>query len=265
MSATVVTLPTRAAAREAAVIPDRAEYINRLREILSALEADDQALFESRLNQLMRLREEGLFVNLAKLTRELHQAVRELNFDDRLQQLAGSEIPDACVRLDYVVKLGEDAAHRTLDLVDASRTLLTRLADDASRLGDARRRLQLGGDSAARGSAIGSGIVEELEHAERLMHEVSSGVRLNLSSISQAQEYQDLSGQVIRRVIALVHNIEGALITLLKATNEGLKPSAAIAPAAVANGELAGPAIPGLAQGSASQQDADALLAELGF
>ena len=69
-------------------IPDRAEYVNRLREILSALEADDQGLFESRLNQLMRLREDGLFVNLAKLTRELHQAVKDLNFDERLQQIA---------------------------------------------------------------------------------------------------------------------------------------------------------------------------------
>ena len=80
MSAVVVSLPLRGV-EAASAIPDRAEYVARLREILSALEADDQALFELRLNQLMRLREDGLFVNLAKLTRELHQAVKDLNFD----------------------------------------------------------------------------------------------------------------------------------------------------------------------------------------
>ena len=118
MNAVVVPMPARPGAREPVPIPDRQEYIERLRQILSALEADDQSLFEARLNQLMRLREDGLFVNLAKLTRELHQAVRDLNFDDRLQQLAGSEIPDACVRLDYVVKLGEDRRVEGTQLIE---------------------------------------------------------------------------------------------------------------------------------------------------
>ena len=97
MSAVVVSLPMRAAERDSA-IPDRSEYVSRLREILSALEADDQALFESRLNQLMRLREDGLFVNLAKLTSELHQAVKDLNFDERLQQLWPREFPSLFAR-----------------------------------------------------------------------------------------------------------------------------------------------------------------------
>ena len=105
MSAVVVNMPIRSVEREAAnSIPDRAEYIGRLRELLSALEADDPSLFESRLNQLMRLREDGLFVNLAKLTRELHQAVKDLNFDDRLQQLAGSEYVDEAAREDVIAR-----------------------------------------------------------------------------------------------------------------------------------------------------------------
>ena len=262
MSAVIVNLPSRSAARETVAIPDRGEYTARLRDILSALEADDQSLFETRLNQLMRLREDGLFVNLAKLTRELHQAVRDLNFDDRLQQLAGSEIPDACVRLDYVVKLGEDSAHRTLDLVDSSRKQVDALTNCANELAQARRRLLMHGDQPARSL----GLAETLGDAERLLQEAGMGLRTNFSAISQAQEYQDLSGQVIRRVIALVHNIEGALIKLLRATNEGLKPGVSVvAPAAVAHGELAGPAIPGLASGAQSQEDADSLLAELGF
>lgn len=259
MSAVVVNIHARTVEREAPTIPDRAAYIGRLRELLSALEADDQALFEARLNQLMRLREEGLFVNLAKLTRELHQAVRELNFDDRLQQLAGSELPDACLRLDYVVKLGEDAAHRTLDVCDDSRVLLDRLNGCVASLDDIRERLPMVTQQPFRGLTVAN----DINQVEHTMRDIGAGLRGHFSTIAQAQEYQDLSGQVIRRVITLVHNIEGALITLLRVTNEGQRtPTAA---AASVNGELAGPAVPGLSNGGQSQQDADALLAELGF
>jgi chemotaxis protein CheZ len=249
MSAVVINLPLRNL--DPPAIPDRAEYIERLREILSALEADDQGLFEARLNQLMRAREEGLFVNLAKLTRELHQAVKDLNFDDRLQQLA------ACVRLDYVVKLGEDAAHKTLDVCDDSRGLINRLNGCVDSLDGIREKLP----AVAALPIKGLTLANEIERVEQTMREVGGALRTSFSTIAQAQEYQDLSGQVIRRVIALVHNIEGALIKLLKATNEGVKtPSSA-----AVNGELAGPTVPGLSQGGQSQQDADALLAELGF
>lgn len=254
MNAVVVSLPQRAVAAEPG-IPDRNEYLGRLREILAALEADDAGLFESRLNQLVRAREEGLFVNLAKLTRELLNAVRDLNFDDRLQQLAGNDIPDARARLDYVVKLGEDAAHRTLDHVDDARKLIDTLGGCAERIGEVQSKLS-GNERLGLAPALH-------ESAETIRH-VAGEVRGHLSAISQAQEYQDLSGQVIRRVISLVHNIEGALIKLLKATNDGLKPTPS-APISTASGELAGPAVPGLETGAQSQQDADALLAELGF
>ena len=259
MSAVVVNLHTRTVEREAPAIPDRLEYIGRLRELLSALEADDEALFEARLTQLMRLREEGLFVNLAKLTRELHQAVKELNFDDRLQQLAGSEIPDACLRLDYVVKLGEDAANRTLDVCDDSRVLLDRLNGCVVSLDDIRERLPMVTQQPFRGLTVAN----DIDQVEQTMRDIGSGLRGHFSTIAQAQEYQDLSGQVIRRVIALVHNIEGAQIKLLRATHDGQRPAAVAATAA--SGELAGPAVPGLSSGGQSQQDADALLAELGF
>lgn len=258
MSAVVVSLPLRGV-EAASAIPDRAEYVARLREILSALEADDQGLFEARLNQLMRAREEGLFVNLAKLTRELHQAVKDLNFDEKLQQLAGSEIPDACVRLDYVVKMGEDAAHKTLDVCDDSRALVDRLNGCIGTLDTLRERLPTVAPLPIKGLTLAN----DIEHVEQTMREIGGQLRSNFSTIAQAQEYQDLSGQVIRRVIALVHNIEGALIKLLKATNEGVK--APTPTVSAGGGELAGPSVPGLSQGGQSQQDADALLAELGF
>ncbi len=223
---------------------DRADYLAHLRLVVAALESGDEEAGELLLNQLLRCREEGLFVNLARLTRELHEAMNEFNLDHRLQQLAGEEIPDACVRLGYVAKLGEDAAHRTLDHVDGCRTQMAVMDSCVAGLRalDVAAALPLAARIAAAGEAL----------------------KGHFTAISQAQEYQDLSGQVIRRVITLVQNVEGALIKLLHATNRSLKPgSGRISPPTA---ELAGPAVPGLVGSqSVSQQDADALLLELGF
>lgn len=253
----VAAVERRMTASAPSAITGRDEYVARLGEILQALEADDAALFEQRLGQLIRLREEGLFVSLAKLTRELHQAVRDLNVDERLRELAGSEIPDARQRLDYVVHLGEQAAHRTLDLADASRGLLGGLGHAAKEFAQVNAELS--------GSAIPAHLGAALVRLQAEVVAVGVELRDNVSAISQAQEFQDLSGQVIRRVISLVHNIEGALLTLLRLTSGTARPASAAAQPASAQAELAGPAVPGLANGAASQQDADALLAELGF
>jgi len=214
---------------------ERIRLVQDLRGIIGALEQRDDDDFEQRLGQLLRAREEGLFVHVAKLTRELHRALSDMRLDNRLAELAGSEIPDACGRLDYVVQVTERAAHRTLDLVEASRALATDIASCAS-----------GVTPAGAGQAI-------MLDAERL--------RGHLTELAQAQEYQDISGQIIRRVIDLVRNVENALLDLLRISGSRAQPGAV---RAVVPGSLQGPAVPGTVSG-ASQHDADELLASLGF
>src|SRR5690349_7473120 len=89
---------------------NRDDLLARMRELVECLEAGDGAALQAR--------QQGLFVSVAKHTRNLHDAVRELSCDDRLANAAGRDIPDACSRLDYVTKVTEDAAHHTLDLVE---------------------------------------------------------------------------------------------------------------------------------------------------
>ena len=155
--------------------------------------------------------------------------------------------------------MGEDAAHKTLDVCDDSRALIDRLNGCVGSLDEIREKLP----TVAQLPIKGLTLANDIDRVEQSMREIGSALRGNFSTIAQAQEYQDLSGQVIRRVIALVHNIEGALIKLLKATSEGVR-----SPSTTSAGtpcDLAGPTVPGLASGGQSQQDADALLAELGF
>lgn len=213
---------------------ERSTLAGRLRGMLAALEKADDSAFETQLAELLRAREEGLFVHLARLTRSLHRALSELQLDSRLADLVGSDIPDACGRLDYVVQMTERAAHRTLDLVEDGQQCATRILQHAAALG--------GPPGAPEAFA---------QDAERL--------RANLRELAQAQEYQDLAGQTIRRVITLVRNVEHALLDLLRAA--GARPSNG--PRASPTVDLRGPAMPG--ETAASQQDADELLASLGF
>ena len=189
----------------------------------------------------------GLYAGVVRLTRTLHENLRELSLDGRLTRFAGNDIPDACVRLDYVVKMTEDAAHRTLDLVDDGRAIADGLADVAAHL-DKLRRQPLAPP-------------QELQRAWQVVTDAEARLRGTLTSLAQAQEYQDLSGQMIRRVISLVRNVESALLELLDA---GAVQSARELPIQETQAGLAGPGMPGVG-GAADQGDADRLLASLGF
>jgi chemotaxis protein CheZ len=209
----------------------RAATIELLHAAISALEGNDQEAFDKLIENIVGLQRNDLAVGVARLARRVHDAMREINLDTRLTDLTASDIPDARTRLDYVITVTEQAAHRTLDLVDESR----RLVGDVERLAQTPH-------------LVGSELVL-LTHA----------IRHNLSELSQAQEYQDLSGQMIRKVIVLVHEVENALIDLLGIAGVQLK-NAAQSPIPFPSTNPLGPG-----PKAASQQDADALLADLGF
>ncbi|MGQ0700074.1 MAG: protein phosphatase CheZ [Panacagrimonas sp.] len=241
------------------VAPDRATLLARMRELTTTLENGDDAGFEVRFASLVQQREQGLFVSVARLTRDLHEAVRELRFDDRIADLAGRDIPDACSRLEYVVKVTEEAAHKTLDLVEESQKLTQCIALATHALSRACQRAQ-----ANSGSPCSlSGLVVSVDEIRVEIAGSTEQLREKLSQLAQAQEYQDLAGQVIRRVTQLVKSVEDALLDLLRASGAqlGIRTSDASAPA---NG-LHGPEIKGLTPSAVSQNDADDLLADLGF
>lgn len=238
----------------------RSRTARRLREVLAALESGDDAAFEAGMDALAREREEGLFAHIARLTRELHQAVTEMRVDERLARIAGDEIPDARNRLDYVMQVTEKAAHHTLDLVEQARGIAGGIQTAAGHVQEAE--------------AVIAETHPDIANVGVLLYEARGAIdrdlarlRATLSELAQAQEYQDISGQIIKRVITLVRNMETALLELLRAAGGGLQsvpPRPKHSIAGSISVELAGPAVPGV-NAAASQQDADELLASLGF
>ena len=233
----------------------REDLLARMRGLVASLEAGDDVGYEQRMGELLREREAGLYLHLGKVTRDLHRAVSDLKFDGQLTRLVKSEMPDAASRLDHVIEISEKAAHRTLDLVEQSRQLASRIAEGEVDLAFVHQRMQL----CARTPAACAVVASEIGLVRSAIKGCAAQLRENLSELAQAQEYQDLSGQVIRKVITLVRSVESTLIALLQASGSNLSAAAPAPPQG-----LAGPAVAGVNEG-ASQQDADALLAELGF
>jgi chemotaxis protein CheZ len=192
---------------------------------------------------------------IGHLTRSLHDSLRGLGLD-KLIERAASDIPDARDRLDYVARLSEQAAQRVLNATDAASPLQDRI--DAGSLELAGRWTQLL-DGAGEGDwrALAQATVAQME-ANRLD---AAATRAHLMDIMMAQDFQDLTGQVISRVTALAQGLERQLVELL----------VDFAPAEIKrdydNGLMNGPQInpAGNAEVVANQSQVDDLLDSLGF
>jgi chemotaxis protein CheZ len=204
---------------------------------------------------------EPMWEDLRALNASLQRTLDEFRNSFRRASSAGKEMPDARVRLDHVLKLTEDAAHRTLDLVERSGPLADRLSVDAVALIDPIRQARV----AYTGTAVAELLFRVEDFLGRVQHDGSS-VRANLAEVLMAQSYQDLSGQIIRTVIKLVAELERTLSHFSELAGEGGAQQGAAAAEPASSGNGFGPAVPGVTTGAVGEQgDVDDLLADLGM
>jgi chemotaxis protein CheZ len=199
--------------------------------------------------------------DLRVLNASLQRTLDEFRSSFHRASVAGKEMPDARVRLDHVLKLTEEAAHRTLDLVERSGPLADRLATDAAALIEPIR--------VARAAYSGRGIEALLSRVEVFLTSAErdgEAVRANLDEVLMAQSYQDLSGQIIRTVIKLVVELERTLGHFSRLAGDRPVDESDAAAKQVSDSHGYGPAVPGAsADAVGEQQDVDALLAMMGM
>ncbi|WP_397449062.1 protein phosphatase CheZ [Pseudomonas sp. NA-150] len=164
------------------------------------------------IHELNQTRDRGLYQEVGKLTRELHSAIVNFQIDPNMPQAEEvSQITDATERLSYVVRLTENAANRTMDLVEQSTPLVTGLNTDAAALsadwGRFMRR-EVGAEEFRELARRVEGFLARSETETKL-------VSTNLNDILLAQDYQDLTGQVIKRVTKMVAEVESNLLKLV--------------------------------------------------
>ena len=223
-----------------------------------ALQAGDEGRFLVAVDALTGMRERGLWDSLRQLDARLRAALDQFRLDPRLLHLAGKEIPDARARLDHVLRLTDEAAHRTLDLVESSTPLVARTAAAAATFATECKEARESGAA----SPYWLELLSRLESHFTAAHADGETVKTNLVEVLMAQSYQDLSGQIIRRVIELVAQLEGELARLVHGS-DGVVAESRHAPPAVEDVSRGfGPSIPGISVSTVEgQQDVDELLA----
>jgi chemotaxis protein CheZ len=228
-----------------------------------ALDAGDDAAFFQAFEQLREGLSAEFMPELRRITANAQEALQRFREETRLDDLAANEVPDARKRLAHVVKLTDEAAHRTLDLVERSGPLVDQAARDAADLLEAW-------SAYPHREHVGDSLWPERARAylERAVKDTDE-VRGHLSEMLLAQGYQDLTGPIIRGVISLVGELETMLGQLVRLSN-GDETMRSLRALPASPGELArgmGPAVPGV-QGAASsvaeQDDIDALLSQFG-
>lgn len=245
----------------------KARQLEMARQLVSHIEAGDEESAARLIEELGRMHESVLFQELGKLTRDLHEALNAFRLDSRISELTQTEIPDAKERLNYVVSLTEDAAHRTLNAVEASLPMSEQLSSRAGDLARHWQRFRARELSAEEFRQLSGELGEFLAR----VHDDAEAIRRNLSDVLMAQDFQDLTGQVIRRVINLVQDVEQNLVGLVRISGERLSTpdqKKMQDKRAEDQNKGMGPAVPGTAGASdvvSGQDDVDDLLSSLGF
>lgn len=196
-----------------------------------------------------------MYERLGGIVRMLHDSLRELGYDRSLSDVA-SEISDAQGRLNHVASLTEQAANKVLNAVDTCMPEQDALGKKAldmesrwAQLFDGKLSIEefksLAGDSRQFAS-----VVMEATEAEKA----------RLLDIMMAQDFQDITGQLIKKIVNITNRVENELAQLLR---DNAPPEVKATMAESKPVELMqGPAAPGAAM---AQDDVDSLLADLGF
>ena len=204
--------------------------------------------------------ERGMFERLGGIVRLLHDSLRELGYDKALTE-ASSQIVDAQDRLEYVASLTEQAANKVLNTLDEgmpAQDLLSKQAKDMeTRWADLfSGKLSLDEFKALAGDS---------RQFAASVNEATEAEKARLLEIMMAQDFQDITGQLIKKVVKITQTVEQELAQLLRDNapadlKEKLarKEQEAAQPAPL----MQGPSVP---EAALDQDNVDDLLADLGF
>jgi chemotaxis protein CheZ len=191
-----------------------------------------------------------MFDRLGHIVRQLHDSLRELGYDRSLSDIA-TEVTDAAGRLEYIATLTEQAANKVLNSIDEAMPVQDEL-------------IRIAGDVEQRWGALFEGkldieefkvLAQDSRQFAATVAQAGEAEKARLMTIMMAQDFQDITGQIIKKVVGITQKLERELAQIL------------IDNAPQSNKEkvvdlLAGPAVPASAL---AQTDVDELLADLGF
>ena len=228
----------------------------KLKALCRKMETCSQDEGLAAIDTFVRDYEESLYCEIGRLTRQLHESIISFPEDDRLNTLTKNDITGTKERLKHVIEITEITTQKVLENIEKSNPIIEKIGMDAIALQD-----RLIGASESADKNISS---DEIRLFLTGIKNKSEFLRNELSEILMAQEFQDITGQIIRKVMNLVQGVEDNLVRLITLTGTADKTNQG----KNIQSELAGPCVPRADDNSlyaAGQDEVDSLLANLGF
>jgi chemotaxis protein CheZ len=223
------------------------QYRAQLARLNDAYAAGHEHGFELALKELFASSASIVMTDVHRLSDSLLAALTRFRSESRIATLTVKDVPEAQLRLDHVLKMTEEAAHRTLDIIEVSVPLADATAKHATELS----------------ATLDSSSAQEIRLSLSSVRSNAEQLRRNLTEVMLAQGFQDLTGQILRGVRTLVGEVESVLQELAAVAGVSLtlaEPETGDATAPQ------GPAIPDITRNAVTHQDdVDDLIAGLGI
>jgi len=231
--------------------------------LVEYLENDQQEKADELIAEIQNPINSELFAEIGKLTRQLHDSLMNFQLDSRLNDLATADIPDAKERLNYVITRTEEAANKTMDAVESIFPVVDTIQKQIKTVNPLWHKLMHNKLEVAEFKSLCIDIDLLLTTTDKesvRMHEL-------MTDVLMAQDFQDLTGQVIRKVIDLVREVEDSLIGMLTAFGIAAPNPSQVNTPKVGDNLVEGPIVNTENRDDvvADQDDVDDLLSSLGF
>ena len=212
------------------------------------MQMEELAKLTSQANEPLTVSPE-VFQQIGTITRVLHDTMQQLGVMPKLQ-VATDGLPDARSRLTYIANKTADAANKVLNSVDQAKAEHAKITEAANAMAQAITADPV--RAVASGAVLN--FVKEVESS-------TSKIDTHLTDILLSQDFHDLTGQVVAKVVTLANDLEDSLVKLLVSVvppeqREKVDPS-------ILQGPVVNPE--GRADVVANQSEVDDLLASLGF
>lgn len=197
-----------------------------------------------------------VFQKVGQMTRQLHDTLRELGYDKALKDAAHA-LPDATSRLLYVARMTEQAASRVLNATDVAKPIQDGMHERSTSLAGQWDKLHANQLSVEQFKLLAA-------ETRAFLHDVprqAEATNAQLMDIMMAQDFQDLTGQVIKKIVDLARNMEAQLLqVLIESMPEQMRVETA---GSLKNGPVIDAT--GRTDVVANQEQVDDLLESLGF
>jgi len=237
---------------------NKEQLLTLARELVCSLEDNNEEKSSELISALTESNSPTIFNEIGKLTRGLHEKIRAFESEINFTELDENEIRDAKIRLNYVIEKTSEATEKTLSVVESIIPTVEGVNTDSVKLLQDWNKFIGKEMDAKEFRLLTKRITTYLEEMQKNNILIKNG----LNEIIVAQSYQDITGQIIEKVINLVQGVEDSLVQVIKCTSDDSRKTNN-----KKSNDLEGPCVPGVStsESLSSQDEVDDLLSSLGF